>query len=62
VLAVLSFGLTTPRLSWHNKGFHDGRYRDVKVMPEDEEARKAYLKGWRTGNRERLRAEAEGRP
>ena len=56
------FGIANPRLGWHNKGFSDGRYRSVKNVPAEPSAREAYLKGWRSGNRERLRAEAEGRP
>jgi ribosome modulation factor len=56
------FGLATPRLGWHNKGFSDGRYHDVKKPPDDPEARASYLKGWRSGHRERLKAQAEGRP
>jgi hypothetical protein len=58
----VGFGLASSRLAWHNKGFSDARYHGVKNLPEDQEAREAYLKGWRSGNRERLRAEAEGRP
>jgi hypothetical protein len=57
-----AFGLANPRLGWHNKGFSDARYHGIKNLPDDPQARESYLKGWRSGNRERLRAEAEGRP
>jgi hypothetical protein len=56
------FALASARLGWHNKGFSDGRYHAVRNLPNNPEAREAYLTGWRTGNRERLRAEAEERP
>lgn len=61
-MSAIGPSLATERRAWQNKGFSDARYRSVKNPPEDRKHRAVYLAAWRAGQRERLEAEAEGRP
>ena len=46
------------RLAWSQRGYDAGRYSRPKMPPADNPERTEYLRGYRIGTRERLRAEA----
>jgi hypothetical protein len=58
---VSSMHLRSERLGWQQRGYDAGRYDRAKIVPKEEPARTLYLRGYRIGRREMLRAQAEQR-
>jgi hypothetical protein len=51
--------LRSERLGWQQRGYDAGRYDRAKLVPKEEPARTLYLRGYRIGRREMLRAQAD---